>query len=116
MSELDAKETPQERMKALETRLSKLKADAEPKPRVDQGYSNTELAWRMVLELVAGIGIGGGMGFGLDWLFGTTPFLMIIFILLGLAAGVQTMIRSAKEVQMKQQAQEAYDEEGNGRG
>jgi len=66
---------------------------------MDEHYSQAQLAWRMVIELVAGLGIGFGMGYGLDWLFGTSPWLMIVFIFLGLAAGIQTMMRSAREVQ-----------------
>lgn len=56
------------------------------------------MAWRMVTELVAGLGIGFGIGFGLDALFGTTPLFMVVFVLLGLAAGIKTMMRTAKEI------------------
>ena len=79
---------------------------------MDEHYSQAQLAWRMVIELVAGLGIGFGMGYGLDWLFGTSPWLMIVFIFLGLAAGIQTMMRSAREVQAKQLAEaEASEDE-----
>ena len=53
----------------------------------------------MVTELVAGLGIGFGIGYGLDSLFGTLPWLMVLFTFLGLAAGVNVMMRTAKEVQ-----------------
>ena len=33
-------------------------------------YSQAQLAWRMVVELVAGLGIGFAIGYGLDSLFG----------------------------------------------
>ena len=42
-------------------------------------------------------------------LFGTSPWLMILFIFLGFAAGVKTMMRSAEEVQAQQQAILAED-------
>lgn len=51
----------------------------------------------MVIELVAGLGLGFLIGYGLDLLLGTTPFLMIVFIGLGFAAGVKTMMRTATE-------------------
>jgi ATP synthase protein I len=35
-------------------------------------------------------------------LLGTGPWLMVIFVVLGLIAGIKTMIRSAEEVQRKQ--------------
>ena len=52
-------------------------------------------------ELVVGMLMGLGLGYGLDYLFGTLPIFLIIFTLLGFAAGVRTMMRSAEEVQRK---------------
>jgi len=95
------------KMAELEARIAAARAAQAPKPRADEHYSQAQLAWRMVIELVAGLGIGFGIGYGLDALFGTTPFLMILFIFFGLAAGIQTMMRSAKEVQKKQLAEQA---------
>lgn len=96
-----------DRLKALSAKIDAVKEDRAPKPRTPDHHSQAQLAWRMVIELVAGLGIGFGMGYGLDALFGTSPFLMIIFIFLGLAAGIQTMMRSAKEVQSMREAEEA---------
>ena len=103
-----------DRLKALEAKIDALKKPAEVKHHSEEHYSQAQLAWRMVIELVAGLGIGFGIGCGLDSLFGTQPFLMVIFIFFGLAAGVLTMMRSAKEVQMKRQA--TAEEEGDARG
>jgi ATP synthase protein I len=61
----------------------------------------------MVVELVAGLGIGFFIGLGLDALIGTAPWLMVVFTLLGFVAGVKTMIRSAHEMQRDAQANEA---------
>ena len=52
----------------------------------------------MVIELVVGLLIGFGIGYGLDSLFGTIPLFLVIFTLLGMAAGIKTMMRSAKEL------------------
>ena len=103
-----------DRLAALQARIDAAKDAHAPKPRTPDPHSQAQLAWRMVIELVAGLGIGFGIGYGLDALLGTAPFLMIIFIFLGLAAGIKTMMRSAKEVQDKQMAaQAAQDEEGH---
>ncbi|MCU4651287.1 AtpZ/AtpI family protein [Roseibacterium sp. SDUM158016] len=92
-----------DRLKALEEKLEKARKRAEPeKAHMEEHYSQAQLAWRMVIELVAGLGIGFGIGFGLDAVLGTRPWLMVIFTLLGFIAGVKTMIRSAEEVQRKQ--------------
>ena len=88
------------RLRRLNERLDA----ARPKParpHMEEHYSQAHLAWRMVIELVAGLGIGFGIGYGLDALFGTRPWLMVAFTLLGFAAGVKTMISSAREVQGK---------------
>ncbi|MFU8883121.1 MAG: AtpZ/AtpI family protein [Rhodobacterales bacterium] len=97
----------QRQLAALEARIAAAKAAQAPKPRVDEHYSQANLAWRMVIELVAGLGIGFGIGYGLDSLFGTLPIFLVLFTLLGLAAGIKTMLRSAQEAQIKQQADAA---------
>lgn len=61
-------------------------------------FSQANMAWRMVTELVAGMVLGFGIGYGLDWLFGTMPILLILFTLLGLVAGIKTMMRTAGEI------------------
>ena len=87
-----------ERLAQLEDRIEKLKAKDAPKPHMEEHYSQAHLAWRMVIELVVGLLIGFGIGYGLDSLFGTLPLFLVIFTLLGLAAGIKTMMRSATEL------------------
>lgn len=87
------------RLKRLEDRLAA--ANAPKKESASQGaqkYTQSSLAWRMVIELVAGMGLGLAIGFGLDAVFGTRPLMLVIFVLLGFAAGVRTMMRTASEV------------------
>jgi len=99
----------QRRLERLEARLAAARKAQEPGPRVDEHYSQAHLAWRMVIELVAGLAIGFGIGYGLDVLFGTLPVFLVLFTLLGLAAGVKTMLRSAQEIQEKKLAEEAKE-------
>ncbi|MFZ3581434.1 AtpZ/AtpI family protein [Loktanella sp. DJP18] len=90
-------------MKALEEKLAARK----PKPQEtvqNDGHYQGQLAWRMVIELVAGLGIGFGIGYSLDRFLGTLPIFLVLFVFLGLAAGVKTMLQSAKELQKKQLA------------
>jgi ATP synthase protein I len=101
----DDRET--DRLRALEERIAKAKRAHDPKPRADEHYSQANLAWRMVIELVAGLMIGFVIGYGLDTLLGTMPIFLMIFTMLGFAAGVQTMVRSAREVQKRNEADEA---------
>ena len=87
-----------ERLAQLEDRIEKLKGKDAPKPHMEEHYSQAHLAWRMVIELVVGLLIGFGIGYGIDSLLGTLPLFLVIFTLLGLAAGIKTMMRSAKEL------------------
>ena len=89
-----------ERLRALEARLAEARARRAPPPPAhgEEHYSQATIAWRMVTELVAGIGIGFGIGLGLDALLGTRPVMLVLFVLLGFAAGVRVMMRTAEEV------------------
>jgi ATP synthase protein I len=49
--------------------------------------------------LVAGVAVGGFIGWALDRLFGSAPFLLIVFLILGSAAGIMNVVRSAKAMQ-----------------
>ena len=102
---------PQDRLKALEDRIEQAKSAEDEVHHMKKDYAQANLAWRMVIELVAGLGIGFGMGYGLDYVLGTMPLFLVIFIFLGLWAGVKTMLASAREVEMKQAAKAAEDEE-----
>jgi ATP synthase protein I len=93
---------PSDRLKALEARLAQARKTDPARPQSEEHYSQAQLAWRMVIELVAGLGIGFGIGYGLDHYLGTMPIFLVLFIFLGLAAGVKTMLQSAREVQARQ--------------
>jgi len=96
-----------QRLAQLEARIAAAKPAKPEKSHNDEHYSQAHLAWRMVIELVVGLGIGFGIGIGLDSLFGTIPIFLILFTLLGMAAGIRTMLRSAAEIQDKTLAEEA---------
>lgn len=49
----------------------------------------------MAIEPVVGVLFGLFVGLGLDNLLGTKPFMLIAFLLLGAAAGMSNLIRSA---------------------
>lgn len=103
-----------DRLKALEAKIAKLSQPAKVRNHQEEHYSQAQLAWRMVIELVAGLGIGFGIGYGLDMVLGTGPIFLVLFIFFGLAAGIQTMLRSAKEVQKRQL--EAAEKKGDASG
>ena len=59
------------------------------------GGSDMTLGLQAGSEFVGAIILGGAIGWGLDWLLGTRPWLLIVFFLLGTVAGVKNVIRVA---------------------
>jgi ATP synthase protein I len=56
------------------------------------GYAK---GFRLSSELVAGVVVGAGLGWLLDRWLGISPWGLIVFLLLGFAAGVLNVMRSA---------------------
>ena len=56
------------------------------------GYAK---GFRLSSELVAGVLVGAGLGWLIDRLLGVSPWGLIVFLLLGFAAGVLNVMRSA---------------------
>jgi len=61
--------------------------------------SNLGNAFKISTEFVAAVVVGSIIGFILDNLFGTKPWLIIIFFIIGVIAGMLNVIRSAKLMQ-----------------
>ena len=104
----------EERLKRLAERLAAHRKAEAPDDRKVEDHTQAQFAWRMVTELVAGLLVGFGIGLGLDALFGTRPWLLVVFTLLGFAAGVQTMLRTAREMQRTQDATRRQEGDGQG--
>jgi ATP synthase protein I len=57
------------------------------------------MAFRIATDLVAGVFVGGAIGYFLDQWLGTAPILLIVFLLLGVAAGLLNSVRAAQRMQ-----------------
>ena len=60
---------------------------------IDSSKNGKGQALRISTELIVAVGVGGGLGFFLDNLLGTKPWLLIVFLLLGNAAGLWNIYR-----------------------
>src|ERR1700743_1929875 len=65
--------------------------------------SQAGIAGRFATELVAALVVGGGLGWGIDWLFGhfvyhTRPVFLLLFFVLGIVAGIRNVMGAAKEL------------------
>jgi ATP synthase protein I len=54
-----------------------------------------ELAFRLGVEMVAAMVIAVVIGWGLDRLFHTKPWLMIVMVPVGMAAGIRNLVRAS---------------------
>ena len=91
-----------DRLNDLGKRLDELKTrqaakTQRPSPR------QSSIAFRFATELVAALVVGGGLGWGIDWLCGhfgfhTRPAFMIVFFVLGAGAGIRNVMRAAHEI------------------
>lgn len=57
------------------------------------------MAFRIATDMVAGVFVGGFIGYFLDNWLGTAPILLIVFLLLGIAAGLLNSVRAAQRMQ-----------------
>jgi ATP synthase protein I len=84
----------------IENRLRVLRAreeeDSGRGPEARGRPTGMAIGFRIGVELVAGVLVGVGIGWGLDSVFGTKPWLMVLFLLLGGAAGVMNVYRLMK--------------------
>ena len=82
------------RRAALDAAISQrrpVKLDAEPKSQ----RTSIAFALRLSTDFIAGVLVGAALGWGIDKLAGTSPWGLIVFLLLGFAAGVLNVMRSA---------------------
>jgi ATP synthase protein I len=110
-----------ERLKDLSGRIAAEQSDRaeSKKPSASlEGATGYAKGYRLASEFVAGTLVGGLIGYGFDWVFGTLPFGLIVFLLLGFGAGILNMARAANRVPPAQERLDtnpppkaAYDDE-----
>jgi ATP synthase protein I len=99
----DDKAAYEGRISDLGDRLGKVKAqrEGERQADLDAEMRGRGMAYgmRMAAELVAAVIVGGLVGYGLDRLLGSKPWLFLLFFVLGFAAGVLNVVRSYERMQ-----------------
>ncbi|WP_072394979.1 AtpZ/AtpI family protein [Hyphomicrobium sp. CS1GBMeth3] len=98
------REAFRKRASELGARLEKVRAEArskEPPQGPDERTRGAAMgqAMKIAIELVVGIAVGGFIGKVLDDQFGTAPWFLILFLMLGFAAGLLNIIRTARRLQ-----------------
>jgi ATP synthase protein I len=110
-----------DRLKDLSARIAAEKSErieSERPPASLNAATGYAKGYRLASEFVAGTLVGGLIGYGFDWVFGTLPFGLIVFLLLGFGAGILNMARAANRVPPAQERlgsnpppSAAYDDE-----
>jgi len=93
-----------ERLKALAEKLKVAQAVPAHKKHDAGEYSGAGPAWQMVVELTTGMAIGVILGLAMDSWTGLAPLFIVVFTLLGFAAGVRVMMQTATVHQKKAEA------------
>ncbi len=96
-------------LRKLGDRLDAFQRANEARNRPPPPQTSLSVAFRFSTELVAALIVGGGIGYGIDWLAGTKPIFLIVFFVLGAAAGILNVIRAAKEINARIAAQKDGD-------
>ena len=88
-------------LKEISTRLEIAKKKISNNQKKDNGSNAASFgkALKISTELVAAVAVGSILGFILDNWFDTKPLLTIIFFIMGVAAGIINVIKTAKKMQ-----------------
>ena len=89
------------RFKRLGERLGHRPSESSPDQRPAADPSAIARGFRLSTELVAGVLVGAAVGWVIDRWLGISPWGMIVFLLLGFAAGVLNVMRAAGVVPTK---------------
>ena len=85
------------RRAALDARLGPDRAEAEA-ARPNAAKSDLARGLKLSSEFIAGVLVGALIGYLFDRFLGTSPFGLILFLLLGFAAGILNVLRETGQV------------------
>ncbi|MEW5424301.1 AtpZ/AtpI family protein [Amorphus sp. 3PC139-8] len=105
-----------DRLQQLKGKIAAQRASEEKRSGRGSGPSSTFTglgqALRLSSEFIGGIAVGAGLGWFLDEWLGTSPWGLIVFLLLGFAAGVVNVLRSAGLIQTPEPGKRRVNEDG----
>ncbi|MGE4429870.1 MAG: AtpZ/AtpI family protein [Sphingobium sp.] len=98
MSEIDPGQDPvreDPRIGSLEKRIDEAERleQARTGRRDPVAEENNRLGNRVLAELIGGLAGGALVGWFLDWAFGTSPWLLLVFLFLGIIVAFRNIIR-----------------------
>jgi len=104
------------RRRELDAALTARRPVASEKERPGTGgMAGVGNALRLSSEFIAGIVVGAALGWAIDYYAGTSPFGLVVFLLIGFAAGVVNALRSAGMMAEFGAGKSDGDDQGSGR-
>jgi len=97
-NDISDQKTPKTDLERFESRLDAVKAKHAPAGDDVNDGTILGMAWRLSTEIIVAVLVGMGLGFGLDKLFGTKPWMMLVGVAFGFAAGIMNVMRSAAKM------------------
>jgi len=85
-------------LESLAQRVNAVKQKHEKPVNDDKSGSLLGMAWRLSTELLVSVLVGTGLGYGLDKIFGTKPWILLIGLGFGIAAGLRSVMRTAAKM------------------
>jgi ATP synthase protein I len=83
----------------LGERLEQVRASRTPPPGKAALGPAMGQALKIAIELVVGVLFGGLIGWALDRFFGSSPWFLVVFLVVGFAAGMLNVVRTARRMQ-----------------
>lgn len=96
---------PTDELDSLEARLAEAKARHAPKEPLQVAGGALAQGFRFAVEIVAATAVGSAIGWQLDQWLGSKPWFLLVFMLLGLAAGFINLMRVVNREQRLVDAQ-----------
>lgn len=91
-------------------RAARAKRAAKERPKPNDGLG---IGMRIAVELAAAIGVGTAIGILLDRWLGTSPWLLIVFFLIGCLAAFLNVYRTSQEFDRQRKANRHSDADKN---
>jgi ATP synthase protein I len=113
-------EGTQRRVEEMDAKLRAARA-ANPKPSANAAPSNvmsqrqTGVAYRILVDMIAGLLVGGFLGYWLDRWLGWAPYSLVAGLVLGFVAGVNNAWRAIRRYSKEAAGLGQGDDDGNRR-
>jgi ATP synthase protein I len=84
------------RLDDLDARLRAAREGTQRPRRSSSNQRQMSFAYRVLVEMAVGIGVGGFIGWWVDRWLGTTPIFLVVMLVVGFAAGALNAYRASQ--------------------